>query len=100
MTRSTAPQTADRRLSLLKAAFREVAEKGFSEVTLDDIARRAARLTTRGVLTQERGDFSLHDRVSRGTRAPVLDLHTGEEKENQLVMVGVAVQAQLLPLLQ
>lgn len=33
---------AERRLSLLKAAFREVAEKGFSDVTLDDIARRAA----------------------------------------------------------
>jgi len=31
----------ERRLALLKAAFREVAEKGFSEVTLDDIARRA-----------------------------------------------------------
>jgi TetR/AcrR family transcriptional repressor of bet genes len=31
----------ERRLGLLKAAFREVAEKGFSEVTLDDIARRA-----------------------------------------------------------
>jgi AcrR family transcriptional regulator len=30
-----------RRLTLLKAAFREVAEKGFSDVTLDDIARRA-----------------------------------------------------------
>jgi len=34
-------QPAERRLSLLKAAFREVAEKGFSEVTLADIARRA-----------------------------------------------------------
>lgn len=32
---------AERRKALLKAAFREVAEKGFSEVTLDDIARRA-----------------------------------------------------------
>jgi AcrR family transcriptional regulator len=39
--RSAATQPAERRLSLLKAAFREVAEKGFSEVTLDDIARRA-----------------------------------------------------------
>jgi len=37
------PRTSEseRRLALLKAAFREVAEKGFSEVTLDDIARRA-----------------------------------------------------------
>jgi AcrR family transcriptional regulator len=32
---------AERRKALLKAAFREVAEKGFSEVTLDDIAKRA-----------------------------------------------------------
>lgn len=32
---------AQRRLALLKAAFREVAEKGFADVTLDDIARRA-----------------------------------------------------------
>ena len=31
----------EKRLALLKAAFREVAEKGFSDVTLDDIARRA-----------------------------------------------------------
>ncbi len=41
MAQTAGPQTADRRLSLLKAAFREVAEKGFSQVTLDDIARRA-----------------------------------------------------------
>jgi TetR/AcrR family transcriptional regulator, fatty acid metabolism regulator protein len=32
---------SERRLSLLKAAFREVAEKGFSDVTLEAIARRA-----------------------------------------------------------
>jgi TetR/AcrR family transcriptional regulator, fatty acid metabolism regulator protein len=41
MARAAGTQPAERRLSLLKAAFREVAEKGFSEVTLDDIARRA-----------------------------------------------------------
>jgi AcrR family transcriptional regulator len=41
MARVAGQQPADRRLALLKAAFREVAEKGFSEVTLDDIARRA-----------------------------------------------------------
>ena len=39
--RAPIPSSPDRRLSLLKAAFREVAEKGFSDVTLDDIARRA-----------------------------------------------------------
>src|SRR5687767_4678628 len=36
------PREAERRIALLKAAFREIGEKGFSEVTLDDIARRAA----------------------------------------------------------
>ncbi len=41
MTRSAVSSEPERRLTLLKAAFREVAEKGFSEVTLDDIARRA-----------------------------------------------------------
>ena len=41
MARIAGQQPADRRLALLKAAFREVAEKGFSQVTLDDIARRA-----------------------------------------------------------
>lgn len=41
MTRAASLSEPERRLALLKAAFREVAEKGFSEVTLDDIARRA-----------------------------------------------------------
>src|SRR6476620_1129196 len=41
MARSAALSEPERRLALLKAAFREVAEKGFAEVTLDDIARRA-----------------------------------------------------------
>src|ERR1700730_12353385 len=41
MPRTANVSEAERRLALLKAAFREVAEKGFSEVTLDDIARRA-----------------------------------------------------------
>ncbi|HTR02342.1 MAG TPA: TetR/AcrR family transcriptional regulator [Thermoanaerobaculia bacterium] len=41
MTRTAPASESERRLLLLKAAFREVAEKGFSEVTLDDIARRA-----------------------------------------------------------
>lgn len=41
MARSSQATESERRLLLLKAAFREVAEKGFSEVTLDDIARRA-----------------------------------------------------------
>jgi AcrR family transcriptional regulator len=41
MVRNAPSAEPERRLTLLKAAFREVAEKGFSEVTLDDIARRA-----------------------------------------------------------
>src|SRR5215475_6469762 len=41
MPRTAHVSEAERRLALLKAAFREVAEKGFSEVTLDDIAKRA-----------------------------------------------------------
>lgn len=41
MARAALLPEPERRLALLKAAFREVAEKGFSAVTLDDIARRA-----------------------------------------------------------
>jgi AcrR family transcriptional regulator len=41
MPRTKAAYEAERRLALLKAAFRVVAEKGFSEVTLDDIAAKA-----------------------------------------------------------
>ena len=41
MPRAAHVSEAERRLALLKAAFREVSEKGFSEVTLDDIAKRA-----------------------------------------------------------
>ena len=38
MARFATNHEAERRLILLKAAFREVAEKGFSNVTLEDIA--------------------------------------------------------------
>src|SRR6266567_1081587 len=41
MPRLAASHEAERRLILLKSAFREVAEKGFSNVTLEDIAARA-----------------------------------------------------------
>jgi AcrR family transcriptional regulator len=41
MPRGASNREAERRLLLLKAAFREVAEKGFSHVTLEDIALRA-----------------------------------------------------------
>ncbi len=38
---AAATHESERRLALLKAAFREVGEKGFSDVTLEDIADRA-----------------------------------------------------------
>ncbi len=41
MARTASNHEAERRLLLLRAAFREVAEKGFSDVTLEDIAQRA-----------------------------------------------------------
>ncbi|HEY6051546.1 MAG TPA: TetR/AcrR family transcriptional regulator [Thermoanaerobaculia bacterium] len=41
MARIAPASEAERRKALLKAAFREVAERGFSNVTLDDIAARA-----------------------------------------------------------
>jgi AcrR family transcriptional regulator len=41
MPRLAAAHESERKLILLKAAFREVAEKGFSNVTLEDIAARA-----------------------------------------------------------
>jgi AcrR family transcriptional regulator len=48
MGRIAATSEAERRLVLLKAAFREVAEKGFSEVTLEDVADRAG--VSKGVI--------------------------------------------------
>ena len=41
MSRIAAATETERRQALLKAAFREVAERGFSDVTLEDIAVRA-----------------------------------------------------------
>src|SRR5215471_4158275 len=41
MSKVPAAHESERRLALLKAAFREVGEKGFSDVTLEDIAERA-----------------------------------------------------------
>jgi TetR/AcrR family transcriptional regulator, fatty acid metabolism regulator protein len=41
MSKVSATHESERRLALLKAAFREVGEKGFSNVTLEDIAERA-----------------------------------------------------------
>jgi AcrR family transcriptional regulator len=41
MSRAYSDHESERRLLLLKSAFREVAEKGFSNVTLEDIAIRA-----------------------------------------------------------
>jgi AcrR family transcriptional regulator len=41
MAKASPAYEAERRLALLKAAYREVAERGFSAVTLEDIAVRA-----------------------------------------------------------
>jgi TetR/AcrR family transcriptional regulator, fatty acid metabolism regulator protein len=41
MSRASPDRESERRTLLLRSAFREVAEKGFSEVTLEDIAERA-----------------------------------------------------------
>src|SRR4030095_5767224 len=41
MASRATPRESERRVALLRAAFRVVGEKGFSEVTLDDIAHRA-----------------------------------------------------------
>lgn len=41
MSRNAVAHESERRRVLLKAAFREVAERGFANVTLEDIARRA-----------------------------------------------------------
>ena len=43
MAKASPAYEAERRLALLKAAFREVAERGFSAVTLEDSAARACR---------------------------------------------------------
>ena len=62
--------------------------------------RRAARFTSRGVLTRERGAVGLLVRLWQGVSAPLRDLHTGDAQEYLLFLVGVAVLALLLPLLQ
>jgi hypothetical protein len=62
--------------------------------------RRAARFTSRGVLSRERGAVGLLAGLWQGMSAPVRDLHTGDAQEYLLFLVGVAVLALLLPLLQ
>jgi hypothetical protein len=65
-----------------------------------DAVRRVARFTSRGVLTRERGAMSLLARLGQGASSPLRDLHTGDAQEYLLFLVGVAVLALLLPLLQ
>lgn len=62
--------------------------------------RRVARFTSRGVITRERGIVGLLARLWQGVSAPLRDLHTGDAQEYVLFLVGVAVLALLLPLLQ
>jgi len=65
-----------------------------------DAVRRVARFTSRGVLTRERGAVDLVARIGQGATSPLRDLHTGDAQEYLLFLVGVAVLALLLPLLQ
>jgi len=65
-----------------------------------EAVRRVARFTSRGVLTRERGAVGLLVRLWQGVSAPLRDLHTGDAQEYLLFLVGVAVLALLLPLLQ
>jgi hypothetical protein len=65
-----------------------------------DAVRRTARFTSRGVLTRERGAVDLVARIGQGMSSPLRDLHTGDAQEYLLFLVGVAVLALLLPLLQ
>ena len=65
-----------------------------------DGLRRLARFTSRGVLTRERGAVDLLGRIGQGAISPLRDLHTGDAQEYLLFLVGVAVLALLLPLLQ
>jgi hypothetical protein len=65
-----------------------------------DAVRRVARFTSRGVLTRERGAVDLIARIGQGATSPLRDLHTGDAQEYLLFLVGVAVLALLLPLLQ
>jgi hypothetical protein len=65
-----------------------------------DALRRMARFTSHGVLTRERGAVDLLARVGQGAASPLRDLHTGDAQEYLLFLVGVAVLALLLPLLQ
>jgi hypothetical protein len=52
------------------------------------------------VLTRERGAVDLIARIGQGATSPLRDLHTGDAQEYLLFLVGVAVLALLLPLLQ
>jgi hypothetical protein len=66
----------------------------------DGVVRAAARSTFRGVVSRERGMVELLDRLAGALTAPLRDLHTGDAQEYLLFLVGVAVLALLLPLLQ
>ena len=85
---------AQRRLGLLKAAFREVAEKGFADVTLDDIARRAG--VSKGVtlyyFSSKEDLFRrlfawLVDSVHARMRDAVSSVATPAEKVHELVAI-------------
>jgi AcrR family transcriptional regulator len=76
VTRTAHASEPERRLALLKAAFREVAEKGFSEVTLDHIARRAG--VSKGVTLYY---FDSKDELFRELFAWLIDSIHGRMRE-------------------
>jgi hypothetical protein len=69
-------------------------------LALNAVARGIARSTFHGVVNRERGLVDLVGRLGRTLSAPLRDLHTGDAQEYLLFLVGVAVLALLLPLLQ
>jgi hypothetical protein len=87
-------------LGLLPAAAGATAALVGRPLPLDDLARGVARSTFRGVVRRERGLVALLDGIWRALGAPLRDLHTGDAQEYLLFLVGVAVLALLLPLLQ
>jgi hypothetical protein len=70
------------------------------DLVLRTRARRAARGLFRFVVERERWLVVAIARIARGLSAPLRDLHTGDAQEYLLFVIGVAVLALLIPLLQ
>ena len=87
-------------LALAPSLLGAVAALVRGPASLMDAVRQGALLTSQGILTQERGAVGLVAKLGRGVASPLRDLHTGDAQEYLLFLVGVAVLALLLPLLQ